>query len=189
MTEVQHSLTPDEGAEALKLVRRSLEHFVRTGEMLKVEEPFGGGLDSPCGAFVSLHTKDGQLRGCIGHMIGDGPLGELLIELAVKAGTDDPRFPAVTEDELGNLHYEISVLSPMKRTDAESVTPGVHGLYIRHGWASGVLLPQVAVEWKWDREQFLAHTCEKAGLPMDAWRDPDTEIHTFTAQIFSEEKG
>lgn len=188
MTESQHSLTPEEGAQALKLARQSLEHYVRTGELLKHEAVFSGGLSLPCGAFVSVHTKQEELRGCIGHMIGDGPLGELIIELAVKAGTEDPRFQAVTEDELGNLKYEISILSPMKRTDAEAVTPGVHGLYIKRGRASGVLLPQVAVEWKWDREQFLEHTCGKAGLPEGAWREAETEIYTFTAQIFSEDE-
>lgn len=186
MTETQGPLTEEEGREALKLARRSLEHYVRTGDVLKLDSPPTGGLALPCGAFVSLHRRDGSLRGCIGHMIGDGPLWELLIELGVSAGTRDPRFNPVTEAELEDLVYEISVLSPMRRTKAEEVQPGVHGLYIRRGMNSGVLLPQVCVEWEWDRDTFLEHTCHKAGLPGDAWRDPNTQIMCFTAQIFHE---
>jgi uncharacterized protein len=188
MTETPGPLNDEEGRQALKLARRSLEHFVREGRPLKLETPPGGGLALPCGAFVSLHTKDGALRGCIGHMIGDGPLWELLIELAVSAGTRDPRFAPVTAHELANLVYEVSVLSPMQRAKPDDVTPGVHGLYIRHGRHSGVLLPQVATQWGWDRQTFLTETCHKAGLPGDAWRDPATEIRTFTAQIFTEDQ-
>jgi uncharacterized protein len=184
MSESDGPLTPQEGRQGLDLVRRSLDFHVTTGGMLKPDAPFTGGLAKPCGAFVTIHDNSGNLRGCIGHMTNDGPLGELLIELAVAAGTRDPRFAPVTRDELGNLRYEISVLSPLKPTAAEDVTPGIHGLYIRKGPHSGVLLPQVATERGWDRETFLQQTCHKAGLPPDAWQDPDTEILTFVAQIF-----
>ena len=186
MTEVQPTLTPEEGREALVLARQSLERWVRTGERLTHTGPWSGGLATPCGAFVTIHTADGALRGCIGHMIGEGPLGDLIIELGVSAGTRDPRFRPVTAGELPGLRYEISVLSPMQRTLAEDVRPGVHGLLIRKGHYSGVLLPQVATEWGWDREQFLGETCRKAGLPKDAWREDETQILTFTAQVFSE---
>lgn len=186
MTEEPGPLTCTEGREALKLARRSLEHFVATGKRLKLEAVPGGGLRLPCGAFVSIHTKDGALRGCIGHMIGDGPLWELLIDLGISAGTRDPRFAPVTIADLNELVYEISVLSPMRVIKAQDVTPGVHGLYIRKGNHAGVLLPQVATEWQWDRETFLEQTCIKAGLPADAWQDPQTEIKGFTAQVFHE---
>ncbi|MCB9894398.1 MAG: AmmeMemoRadiSam system protein A [Planctomycetes bacterium] len=186
MTNVTGPLTEVEGREGLNLARRSLETYVRTGRRLKPDAAFTGGLAEPCGAFVTIHSQDGALRGCIGHMIGEGPLGELLIELGISAGTRDPRFEPVREHELSGLKYEISVLSPMKKTRAEDVTPGVHGLLIRNGRYSGVLLPQVAVEWGWDRVEFLAETCRKAGLPMNAWEEPSTDIYTFTAQIFSE---
>lgn len=176
-----------EGREALLLARSSLEHFVLKGEPLKISAPFTRGLALPCGAFVSLHTIDGMLRGCIGHMVGDGPLGELIVELAVAAGTRDPRFRPVTAGELPDLCYEISVLTPMKPIKPEDVKPGVHGLYVRKGANSGVLLPQVATEWGWSREEFLEHTCGKAGLAPDAWKDADTEILAFTAQVFSED--
>ncbi|MBK8205796.1 MAG: AmmeMemoRadiSam system protein A [Planctomycetes bacterium] len=180
-------LSASEGREALSLVRSSLEHFILNGRMLRPAKPFAGGFAMPCGAFVSLHTRDGALRGCIGHMQGDGPLGELLLELAVSAGTRDSRFPVVTKQELPDLVYEVSVLTPMVATDPADVVPGVHGLYVRRGNRSGVLLPQVATEWGWDREEFLAHTCNKAGLPADAWRQPGTEVLTFTAQVVSED--
>lgn len=184
MTETTGPLTEEEGRETLELARRSLEHYIRTGEMLELEHPPVGGLALPCGAFVSLHTKGDELRGCIGHMVGEGSVRDLILELAVAAGTRDSRFVPVRESELPELVYEVSVLAPMRATRADAVVPGVHGLYVRRGMRSGVLLPQVAREWNWDRETFLANTCQKAGLPADAWRDPDTEILTFTAQVF-----
>jgi AmmeMemoRadiSam system protein A len=183
MTTHDGPLSPEEGREALALVRRSLEHYLKTGGMLPHPEPFAGGLALHCGAFVTLRGGGGELRGCIGHMVSDRPLGELLIELAVAAGTRDPRFAPVRASELGGLRCEISVLTPMKPSSAEEVIPGRHGLYIRRGSASGVLLPQVATEQGWDRITFLSQTCRKAGLPENAWQDPDTDILTFTAQI------
>lgn len=186
MTETPGALSAAEGREALALARSSLESWVCEGRKLTPAK-FSGGLAQPCGAFVTLHTRDGSLRGCIGHMIGDGPVGELIAELGIAAGTQDPRFEPVTAAELANLSYEISVLTPMVPTPAAAVTPGVHGLYVRRGRKSGVLLPQVATEWGWDRDEFLSETCQKAGLPGDAWQQAGTEILTFTAQIFSED--
>ncbi|MBX3461120.1 MAG: AmmeMemoRadiSam system protein A [Planctomycetes bacterium] len=187
MTQGAAPLTPEECSRALELARASLDHYVRTGMLLKPRQPFTGGLALPCGAFVSLHTQGGELRGCIGHMEGEGPLGELILELAVAAGTRDSRFEPVTESELPDLVYEISVLTPMQPIDPADVTPGVHGLYIRRGRHGGVLLPQVATEWGWDRETFLDQTCRKAGLPPGAWREPGTEVLAFTAQVVSED--
>lgn len=186
MTEVQGPLSEAEGREGLNLARRSLEHWVSHGEKLKVEVPFSGGLADPLGAFVTIHTRDGELRGCIGHLIGEGPLGQLLIDLGISAGTHDTRFEPVTEGELADLVYEISVLSPMKRTRPEDVKPGLHGLLVHNGPYSGVLLPQVAERYGWDAETFLGETCRKAGLHRGAWKDPATHIFTFTAQIFHE---
>jgi hypothetical protein len=186
MSQPPGPLSELEGRNALVLARSSLEHFARIGRRLAPEQPFTGGLALPCGAFVTLHAGAGELRGCIGHMIGNGPVGELILDLAIAAGMRDPRFEPVTPDELDNLHYEVSVLSPMQQTAAADVTPGLHGLYVRRGAKSGVLLPQVASEWGWDRETFLDHACRKAGLPTGAWRNAATEVLTFTAQIFNE---
>lgn len=186
MAQQRTQLDSREQEQALKLVRETLEAWVREGRKPD-HGPWQGAMATHCGAFVTLHQSDGELRGCIGQMVGDGPLGDLLQEMAIAAGTGDPRFPPVTAAELITLRYEISVLSPMQRTKAEDVKPGTHGLLIRLGRQSGVLLPQVASEHGWDRETFLQQTCRKAGLSTDAWKGTATEIYTFTAQVFGED--
>lgn len=146
-------------------------------------------VDSPAlkenrGAFVSIH-KRGQLRGCIGYIEGHGPLYKTVEEMAEAAAFRDPRFSPVTEKELPELDIEISVLTPLKKiTDVNEIEVGKHGIYIKKGWYSGLLLPQVATEYGWDRQTFLEHTCQKAGLPSNAWKDKDTEIYIFSADIF-----
>ncbi|MCX8118263.1 MAG: AmmeMemoRadiSam system protein B [Desulfobacterota bacterium] len=136
------------------------------------------------GAFVTLH-KRGQLRGCIGYIEGRGPLYKTVEEMAEAAAFRDPRFSPVTESELPELEIEISVLTPLKRiSDVNEIEVGKHGIYIRKGWFSGLLLPQVATENGWDRKTFLEHTCQKAGLPPNAWKEKDTEIYIFSADIF-----
>ena len=140
----------------------------------------------PLGAFVTL-TKNGELRGCIGYPEPHFPLFETIIHSGASAALQDPRFPPVSAGELDALHIEISVLSPLQRAAAEEVEVGTHGLVIERGHNRGLLLPQVPVEWGWDREQFLAQICRKAGLPTDAWRMGAT-LYTFTAEVFAEEK-
>lgn len=136
------------------------------------------------GAFVTIH-KRGQLRGCIGYIEGHGPLHKTIEEMAEAAAFRDPRFTPVTENELPELELEISVLTPLKKiTDVNEIEVGKHGIYIKKGWSSGLLLPQVATEYGWNRETFLEHTCQKAGLSSNAWKDKDTEIYTFSADIF-----
>jgi AmmeMemoRadiSam system protein A len=138
------------------------------------------------GAFVTLH-KEKQLRGCIGHVISYQPLYKTVAEVAVAAATRDPRFPPLALEETPAIELEISVLSPLERVGRiEEIEVGVHGLYLKRGDKSGLLLPQVAVEYGWNREQFLEHTCKKAWLEKDAWRDAKTEIYRFSASIFSE---
>jgi len=146
-------------------------------------------VDSPTlkenrGAFVTI-TKKGQLRGCIGYIEGRGPLHKTVEEVAEAAAFGDPRFGSVTEKELPDLEYEISVLTPLQRiTDVKEIEVGKHGIYMKKGWNSGLLLPQVATEYGWDRQTFLEHTCQKAGLPTNAWKDKSTEIYIFSADIF-----
>jgi AmmeMemoRadiSam system protein A len=138
------------------------------------------------GAFVTL-KKRGQLRGCIGYIKPVKPLGEIVQEMAVAAAFHDPRFPSLKPDEIRDLSFEISVLSPLKRIkDINEIEVGKHGLYIVLGATSGLLLPQVAVEYKWDRETFLKETCYKAGLPMQAWMDKETQIYIFSADYFGD---
>jgi len=142
-------------------------------------------LGLPSGAFVSLHI-DGRLRGCIGTLYPEQPLVEAVATMAGEAATADPRFHPLAARDLRETDIEISVLTPFVRVTPEQVEPGRHGLYIARGRRRGVLLPQVATQYGWDREEFLAQTCHKAGLPPDAWRDPDTLIMAFEAQVFSD---
>ena len=136
------------------------------------------------GAFVTIH-KRGQLRGCIGYIEGHGPLHKTIEEMAEAAAFRDPRFTPVKEKELPELEFEISVLTPLKRIkDVNEIQVGRHGIYIKKGWSSGLLLPQVATEYGWDLVAFLEHTCQKAGLPPHAWKEKDTEIYIFSADIF-----
>jgi AmmeMemoRadiSam system protein A len=147
----------------------------------KVEAPI---LKENRGAFVTIQKK-GQLRGCIGYIEGHGPLYKTIEEMAGAAAFRDPRFSPVTERELPDLEIEISVLTPLKKiTDINEIEVGKHGIYIKQGWYSGLLLPQVATEYGWDRKTFLEHTCQKAGLPTQAWKDKNTEIYIFSADIF-----
>ena len=138
------------------------------------------------GAFVSLH-RQGQLRGCIGFLEAVKPLGRAVREMAAAAAFHDPRFRPLGKEELADLEVEISVLSPMRLVkNIEEIEVGTHGLYIVQGSCRGLLLPQVATEYNWDRLTFLAQTCCKAGLTSSAWKDPDTKIYLFTAEIFGD---
>lgn len=141
-------------------------------------------LDAPAGAFVSLHL-DEQLRGCIGNLHGDRPLHEVVAEMAVEAATGDPRFPALGLKELPKTDIEVSVLTPFVPIAPEDVVAGRHGLYVVRGPRRGVLLPQVAKQYGWTAEELLQHTCRKAGLPPDAWKDKETRLFAFEAEVFS----
>jgi len=139
------------------------------------------------GAFVTLR-KTGDLRGCIGSMIGHSALHETIASMAVSSAFRDPRFSPLAKEEFQEISIEISVLSPLAEIDSlRELEPGTHGLYISRGYQSGVLLPQVATEQGWNREEFALHTCRKAGLPPEALQDPETRLEIFSAQIFSEE--
>ncbi|MBA7630289.1 hypothetical protein ES703_37810 [subsurface metagenome] len=146
-------------------------------------------LNAPCGCFVTLKNK-GRLRGCIGQFTSESPLIELVAEMAKASATGDPRFFAdrITPAELEKLDIEISVLSPLQRADDPlSLRLGVDGIYIKKGPASGCFLPQVATETGWSKEEFLSTCCaHKAGLEADAWKDPDTKVYLFTADVFGE---
>lgn len=143
-------------------------------------------LHRPRGAFVSLHDARGELRGCVGLIRAQAPLHETVARMAVAAATADTRFPRVTGTEIHTLVIEISALGPLLRVRPEEVEVGRDGLLLRVGGRSGLLLPQVAVENGWAREEFLAKTAWKAGLPEDAWRREDAELFAFTAEVFGE---
>lgn len=144
-----------------------------------------GSLLGPGGAFVSLHIE-GRLRGCIGLLESSQPIHRTVAEMAVAAATEDQRFPPLTMAELRHTELEISLLTPMSPISADHVKVGTHGLYIARGRHRGVLLPQVPVQYRWSREQFLAEACKKAGLRGTAWREPETVVQAFTAEVFNE---
>ena len=143
--------------------------------------------DLHAGAFVTLH-RSGQLRGCIGHIEADRPVADVVAQMAVSAATEDPRFAPVLAVELPAIDVEISVLGPLERIDPRDprqIEIGRHGLVIEQGRHRGLLLPQVATEWGWDRETFLCHLCAKAGLPRDAWQT-GAAVYRFEADVFGE---
>jgi uncharacterized protein len=167
----------------LRLAREGLVGYLKLAQIPKIPQP-AEALCQPCGAFVTLH-KGKNLRGCIGVIEANKPLYITVRECAVWAARSDPRFPPVMNREVPGLTIEISVLSPLADIAAEDVEVGRHGLVISQGAMRGLLLPQVAVQWKWNREQFLDETCRKAGLPPQAWRQ-GARIQAFTAQVFEE---
>lgn len=141
-----------------------------------------------CGAFVTLHIK-GNLRGCIGYIEGVRPIPDTIREMALSSAFRDPRFAPLTAAEFKNIDIEISILSPiMKVENIDDIVVGRDGLIISKGYNRGLLLPQVPVEQKWDRDTFLTHTCFKAGLQGDTWKKPGVEIEKFSAQVFSEKE-
>ncbi len=177
-------LTEEERQELLAIARRAATGWIRD-RRLPAEDPASETLRKPGAAFVTL-TSRGRLRGCIGYTEAVNPLYRTVQECAVAAATEDPRFPPVTEEEAGGLQIEISVLTPLLPIRPEEVEVGVHGLMVRKGNRRGLLLPQVADEYGWDRQTFLSRTCEKAGLPPGEWRK-GAEVYAFTAEVFGED--
>ncbi len=174
--------SPEERQLLLRLAHQSISASLK-GEDLKVEAP-SAHLEELRGAFTTLHLN-GKLRGCIGYVVAVNPLYLTVIETAAAAAFEDPRFAPVTEDEEPLLQIEISVLSPLSPISPEEIEIGRHGLMISQHGRRGLLLPQVPVEWGWDRERFLAETCRKAGLPPNAWKS-GALIEAFTAEVFGE---
>ncbi|MEW6100750.1 MAG: AmmeMemoRadiSam system protein B [Candidatus Omnitrophota bacterium] len=179
-------LNKEQRKKLLEIARKSIEIYLKTNKKLELSEP-DPALTQKMGAFVTLHSR-GNLRGCIGNMVGAGPLYLTVRDMAVEAAVDDPRFAPLELKELKDVEIEISVLSPLEKTDSpENIQMGVHGVLVKRGFQSGVFLPQVATETGWSKEEFLSNLCShKAGLPADAWKDGSCEIYTFTAEVFSE---
>ncbi len=174
----------------LKVARDTVEAVIAGGAMPKPKKSGDPELNAHCGCFVTLKNGE-QLRGCIGQFTSDRPLIELVVEMAKASATSDPRFfsDPITADELEQLDVEISVLSPLQKTDDPlSLRLGVDGIYIKRGCTSGCFLPQVATETGWNKKEFLSYCCtHKAGLPADAWKDPKTEVYLFSAEVFGAE--
>lgn len=178
-------LTDEERSELLQIARRSIES-VLLNRPIQDLSGFQGELKEPRGVFVTLKMK-GELRGCIGYVEPRLPLVDAVQEVAQKAAFEDPRFMPLTIEELPDVDIEISILSPLERvTDIHEIEVGKHGLVIDAGFTRGLLLPQVATEYQWNREQFLRHTAIKAGLPPDAWQKSGIRLYKFTTETFGE---
>lgn len=183
------SLTEEEKQRLLHEARGAIEKLFRKEDRPPLDlDECSSALKGHCGAFVSLHKKDGSLRGCIGQLTGDRPLVQTVRDKAVWAAIYDSRFPPVKEQELKEIDIEISVLSPLRLIeDISEIELGVHGIYLVKGFYSGVFLPQVATETGWDKETFLGHCArDKAGIGWEGWKD--AEIYIFTATIFGEKE-
>lgn len=187
-------VTVKEAEYLIRLARKSILNYLRNGNLANTSDA-PQSLKKPLGVFVTLHVhRTNDLRGCIGFPLPYKPLADAVADCAVKSAFDDPRFPPVMDEkELAGLIIEISVLTepePVKVKKPEEylkkIKVGRDGLIAKCGFSSGLLLPQVPIEWKWNTEEFICHTCNKAGLPPDAWRDGSVEISCFQAQVFRE---
>jgi uncharacterized protein (TIGR00296 family) len=174
----------------VRLARRGIEKYLLEGRLLEEEAPEE--LRKPRGVFVTL-LKGEELRGCIGFPFPTFPLAEATVKAAISSAFSDPRFPPLEREEMKEVRVEVSVLSPPEpirvkdpKEYPQHVKVGRDGLIVEWRGFSGLLLPQVAVEWNWDPQEFLSQTCMKAGLGADCWLRRDVKISRFTAQIFSE---
>ncbi len=167
-------------AKLVKLARRIAETW------LSGKEPEIPEIDEEAGVFVTLKTREGKLRGCIGVPLPKN-LGRALVEATIGA-LNDPRFPPVKKEELPNLIFEVTVLSPPEPAEPEEIVVGKHGVIVSYGPYSGLLLPQVPVEYGWDRETFLDHACLKAGLPPGCWRSKLVKLYKFTGVVYAEKE-
>ncbi len=193
---MEHSYSDEDGKLLVGLARKTVDTIVT--QRVKIEPPSDAPehLREKSGVFVTLNrivNEHVQLRGCIGRPYPTQPLIEATRDSAIDAALHDPRFRPVTADELDSIVVELSVLTPPKKIEYERpeelldlVKIGRDGLIVSRGMWRGLLLPQVPVEWGWNIQEFLEHTCNKAGLPADAWRDPETEFMSFQAEIFGE---
>lgn len=178
-------LTDEEKKILLEIARDSIKEEFGLATV-DLNRDFSETLKQKCGAFVTL-TIDGELRGCIGYIVSDKPLYELIYEVAKKSAFEDPRFYPLSKEEVDHIEIEISVLSPPKRIKSiDEIKVGEHGLIIQKGPFHGLLLPQVATRYNWTVKEFLEHTCLKAGLSKNEWKDPQTKIEIFSAEVFSE---
>ena len=192
----EYNLTEKDCVYLVKLARKTLEEYFNTGEKVKCDYEKYPGLMQPMGAFVTLKTyPDNELRGCIGYPKPVMSLGDAVIDNALSAAFSDPRFPQLNKNELGHVTVEVSILTPPKKIEANSpedylkkIKIGKHGLFIHYGSVSGLLLPQVPVEYHWNVREYLEALCQKAGLPKNMWMSPTVIIESFSAFVYGETK-
>jgi uncharacterized protein (TIGR00296 family) len=190
-------LTNEEGTFLVDLARKAVEHYLKTRQTLNLPKALPEKLLDPCGVFVTINSimkGEKQLRGCIGFPYPTMPLAEAVIDSAINAATQDPRFQSLSSKELDQVVFEVSVLTPPEKLEAKNpkeycfkVKVGEDGLIVERGPYKGLLLPQVPVEWGWDAQEFLCQCCNKAGLLSDCWLRDGTNVYKFQAILFEEE--
>ena len=186
-------LSDSDGVFLVKTARKAVTEFLSNGNRMKLESDLEKKFSFNSGVFVTLNNPNG-LRGCIGFPMPEKKLSRAIVDGAIAAATEDPRFPSVKTNELNDIVFEVTVLTPPVKIDVsdpmeylEKIKVGRDGLIIRHSFSSGLLLPQVPVEYGWNVEEFLQHTCEKAGLSRDTWKNESVKIEKFEGIIFKEE--
>ena len=188
-----YDISDEDGKFLVSTARKIVTEFLRSGHKPKLDKDVESKLSFDAGVFVTLNSND-DLRGCIGFPLPK-KLSEALPEAAIAAATEDPRFSPVEQHELDGITFEVTILTPPSEIIIDDphallskIKVGRDGLIIRQGYHSGLLLPQVPVEYGWNEEKFLEHTCQKAGLPSNCWKEKSTQVFSFEGIIFKEEK-
>ena len=187
------NLSDSDGEILVKTARAVVTEFLKTKNKMKLDKDFEESFSSNAGVFVTLNHQS-NLRGCIGYPLPDKKLYNALEDAAISAATEDPRFPSVAFEELDQITFEVTVLTPPQEIEVSDpqeypskVKVGRDGLIVKSGFNSGLLLPQVPKEYGWNEEEFFGHTCEKAGLSKEQWKEKDTKILKFEGIVFKEQ--
>ncbi len=187
-----NNLSEEDGTLLVKTARKIVTVYLKTNSKPNLEKRFQEDFSFNSGVFVTLNNPLG-LRGCIGYPLPDKKLFDALEDAAIAAAIEDPRFPPVKHEELESITFEVTILTPPKKITVDEpkeylskIKIGRDGLIVRNGFNSGLLLPQVPVEYNWNEQEFLEYTCEKAGLPKNCWKDRNTEIQKFEGIVFKE---
>ena len=190
----ENKITLEDGTILVKTARNVVTEYLKNGKKITLEKTIQDKFSFNSGVFVTLNNPIG-LRGCIGYPLPDKKLFNALEDASIAAAVEDPRFPPVKLEELDSITFEVTVLAPPQTITVDNpqeypgkIRVGQDGLIVRYGYNSGLLLPQVPIEWGWDSKEFLEHTCEKAGLPRNYWEKPEIEIQKFQGIVFKEKK-
>jgi len=188
------SLSDEDGQILVKIARLVVTHYLKKGKKIQISNDFKSKFSYKSGVFVTL-SKEENLRGCIGFPTPDRILHQSLVDAAIASSTEDPRFPPVQYEELDDITFEVTTLSPPVEIKVKEpseypkkIKIGRDGLIVKWQFGAGLLLPQVPVEYQWNEEEFLGHACEKAGAPSDFWRQKNTIILKFEGIVFKETK-
>ncbi len=188
-----NEISIEDGKILVKTARTIVTEYLKNKTKITLDKKFESNYSFNSGVFVTLNNPLG-LRGCIGYPLPDRKLFDVLIEASIAAATEDPRFPPVKSEELDQITFEVTVLTQPEEIQVSDpkeypskIKVGRDGLIVKHGFNSGLLLPQVPVEYSWTEEEFLGHTCEEANLPWDCWKDKETQIQKFEGIVFKEE--